>query len=87
MTKTISITLTRREREMIRWLQYWKLANMVNLDAIQSLQQMYQARRFCPWMSVGVFSPEDTDLEFWRALQWMRVQTPEDLRDFINLAA
>ena len=78
------LILTRREREMVRWLHYWKLAYMVSTDAITCLQDMHQARRFCPWMSVGIFSPEDTDLEFWRALQWMRAQTDAELNDFLR---
>ena len=78
------LILSRRERDMVQWLQYWQLAHMVNIDAIQSLQDVHQARRFCPWMSVGVFSPDDSDLQFWRALQWMRAQTPQELTDFIN---
>ena len=50
------------------WLGYWQNAKMVNLEAITSFDRVYQARKYCECMRVGVFA-EVTDLQIWNALR------------------
>ncbi len=62
-----------KQAEIMGWLEYWKNAKMVAVDEIAAFDQVYQARKFCSCMRIGVFSPDlVTDLEIWRALQVMR---------------
>jgi len=53
------------------WLSNWKYNNMVNIDVIMSVQDMHEARRFCPCMRIGKFE-EILDSEMWEVLQEMR---------------
>jgi hypothetical protein len=53
------------------WLIYWNNAKMVSLDAITSFDRVFQARKYCECMRVGVFA-EVTDLQIWNALQASR---------------
>lgn len=53
------------------WLSYWNAAKMVALDEITSFDRVYQARKFCACMRVGVFT-DVTDLQIWNALREMR---------------
>ena len=54
-----------------KWIDYWSAAHMVNVDAIQSLEDMREARRFCSCMSHGLFW-DISDEQFWSALQAFR---------------
>jgi hypothetical protein len=53
------------------WLTYWGNAKMVNLDAIRAFENVFQARKYCECMRIGVFT-DVTDLQIWNALQAMR---------------
>ena len=44
---------------------------MVAFDEIRAFDQMYQARKFCPCLRVGVFA-DVTDLQLWNALREYR---------------
>lgn len=57
-----------KNAEIVKWLNYWTNAKMLNIDAIQSLQQVYEARKYCPFMRVGVFT-HVTDGHIWDALR------------------
>lgn len=57
--------------EIQNWLTYWNNAKMVCLDAITSFDRVFQARKYCECMRVGVFA-EVTDLQIWNALQASR---------------
>lgn len=54
------------------WIAYWERAGMVATDQINAFDQVYQARKFCACMRVGVFT-DVTDLQIWRALSDMRI--------------
>jgi hypothetical protein len=55
------------------WLEYWHNAKMVDTDQIRAFDQVYQARKFCSCMRIGVFSPDlVSDLDIWRGLCVMR---------------
>lgn len=54
--------------ETIEWIDYWNRAHMVNVDAIQSVDDMHLARKHCSCMSHGLFY-DVTDEEMWAALQ------------------
>ena len=53
------------------WLSYWNAAKMVAIDEILAFEHVYQARRFCKCMRVGVFA-NISDLSIWRAICSMR---------------
>ncbi len=61
--------------EIKTWLSYWQNGGMVAIDAIQSVEQVYEARKYCSCMRKGVFA-EDlvSDLQIWRALSEMRAE-------------
>ena len=59
--------------EIQDWLTYWKNANMVDVDAIRCFEHVYQARKFCRVMRVGVFHPDlVSDLQIFNALVNLR---------------
>jgi hypothetical protein len=65
-----------QERQMTNqsiknWLSYWNAAGMVAIDQINAFDQVYQARKFCQCMRVGVFA-DVSDLQIWNALRDMR---------------
>ena len=64
------------QADIQRWLRYWGASSKgVTVDAIQSLEDVVQARRFCEVMRVGVFHSDlVSDLQIWRALIDMRGQ-------------
>jgi hypothetical protein len=64
------------EAEIQKWLEYWQVSQMVNVDQILAFDQVHQARRFCRCMRTGVFA-DVSDLQIWRALQNMRGQDEE----------
>jgi hypothetical protein len=53
------------------WLKYWQRANIVSVDEIHAFGDVYQARKYCECMRVGIFA-NVTDLQIWRALSEMR---------------
>ncbi len=55
------------------WLRYWHAARMVAVDQICAFDQVYEARKYCSCMRVGVFT-DVTDLQIWRALTALRAQ-------------
>lgn len=57
--------------EIKNWLNYWQNSKMVNLDAITSFDRVYQARKYCQCMRVGVFS-DVTDLQIWNAIRTLK---------------
>ena len=59
-----------RQEEIQDWLSYWDRHKMVAIGAIHSLEDIAQARAFCPPMQIGIFG-NVTDLEIWRALNAM----------------
>lgn len=59
-----------RLEEIQEWLSYWDRHKMVAIGAIHSLEDVAQARSFCPAMQIGVFA-NVTNLEIWRALNAM----------------
>lgn len=59
------------ELQIQNWLTCWGNAKMVNLDAIRAFEHVYQARKYCECMRVGVFT-DVTDLQIWNALQAKR---------------
>jgi hypothetical protein len=65
------ILLTDIEKSLVPWGEYWRAAKMVNLEAITSFEAMRDARRWCGCMSMGVME-NVTDLQMWRALQFVR---------------
>jgi hypothetical protein len=59
--------------EIQDWLIYWKNANMVAVDEIRCFENVYQARKFCRVMRVGVFHTDlVSDLQIWNALVDLR---------------
>lgn len=61
------------QAEIKSWIEYWKAAKMVDVDAIRAFDQVHQARKFCECMRVGVFHPDlVSDLQIWRALKAMQ---------------
>jgi len=63
------------QKEITDWLTYWKNGQMVAIDAIRAFDQVYQARKYCSCMRVGVFHPHIvSDLQIWNALCAMRLQ-------------
>ena len=76
MTKQIAKRLS--QDRIQSWLTYWANAKMVNIDAITSFESVYQARKFCECMRVGIFHDDlVSDLEIWRALKAMRATQAE----------
>ena len=59
------------QTKIIEWLGYWRNANMVSINAICAFDQVYEARKYCQCMRVGVFT-NVTDLQIWNALKAMR---------------
>jgi predicted NAD-dependent protein-ADP-ribosyltransferase YbiA (DUF1768 family) len=59
--------------EIKTWINYWNAAKMVAVDAIQAFEQVYQARKYCECMRVGVFT-DVTDLQIWNAIRELRCQ-------------
>ena len=57
--------------EIKTWIAYWTAAKMVNFDAVRSVEQVYECRKYCSCMRVGVFT-EVSDLSIWNALQDIR---------------
>lgn len=53
------------------WLGYWQRARMVRFDEIGSLEDMREARRFCPFMVLGRFW-NVSDEALWAALHEIR---------------
>ena len=53
--------------EIQRWLAYWSAAKMVAVSEIRAFDQVYEARKYCECMRVGVFA-DVTDLQIWRAI-------------------
>ena len=71
-----NLSSTKREtdmntKEIQTWLAYWTNAKMVAVDAIRAFDQVYQARKYCECMRVGVFT-DVTDLQIWNAITQMR---------------
>lgn len=59
--------------EIQSWLVYWRGANMVELDQINAFDQVQLARKYCPCLRRGPFSPGlVSDLQIWRALVALR---------------
>ena len=55
------------------WLTYWTNAKMVAVDEIRSFSDVYQARKYCECMRVGVFADDlVSDLQIWRAISATR---------------
>ena len=57
--------------EIKTWLKYWQNASAVNVDAIQSLEHVHQARKFCAVMRCNLFA-DVSDLDIWRAIIALR---------------
>jgi len=55
------------QAEIKTWLAYWTAAEMVAVDQITSFDRVYQARKYCECMRVGVFA-DVSDLSIWRAI-------------------
>jgi hypothetical protein len=55
------------------WIAYWTAAKMVAFDQITSFDRVYQARKYCECMRVGVFA-DVTDLQIWNALCGLRAK-------------
>jgi len=67
-----------KQKDILDWLEYWRNANMVDIDEINAFDQVHLARKYCPCMRLGVFTPDRvTDLEIWRALCVMRGTRPD----------
>jgi hypothetical protein len=45
---------------------------MVSVDEIRSFDDVYQARKYCECMRVGIFA-NVTDLQIWRAIRNARM--------------
>jgi hypothetical protein len=76
-----------KQSDIHSWLAYWHNARMVATDEITSFDRVYQARKYCQCMRVGVFSPDlVTDLEIWRALCAMRADCENGLLQLPSLA-
>lgn len=55
-----------------KWLAYWQAAKMVAVERICAFDQVWEARKYCECMRVGVFQ-DVTDLQIWNALSDMRI--------------
>lgn len=60
-----------KDAAVAEWLMYWCRAGRVNFSAIRSLDHVYQARKYCSCMRVGVFT-EASDLQIWLQIQALR---------------
>jgi hypothetical protein len=54
--------------EIKPWLDYWHFAKMVAFDHIQAFENVYQARKYCQCMRVGLFE-DVSDLQLWNAIK------------------
>jgi hypothetical protein len=62
-----------KQNDIQSWLEYWQNAKMVDTDEIAAFDQVYEARKYCSCMRVGVFSEHlVSDLQIWKALCAMR---------------
>jgi len=62
-----------KQKDIQNWIGYWTSANMVAFDQINAFDQVYQARKYCQCLRVGLFCPDlVSDLDIWRALENMR---------------
>ncbi len=61
-----------KQSEIKIWLNYWSHST-VNVDAIQSLEDVAIARRFCSVMRVGLFCYDlVSDEQIWDAIVAIR---------------
>ena len=70
------MTQTLTQNEIKSWLSYWAASKSVAVDKIRAFDQVWQARKYCQVMRVGVFV-NVTDLQIWNALVSLRQNEKE----------
>lgn len=64
-----------KAQQIAGWLKYWRAAQMVATEEIQTAEDMVEARRWCACMRSGVFIPElVSTAELWGALSTLRTE-------------
>jgi len=65
----------RNQKIAKEWVGYWSRAKAVRFEHVQSLEDMHECRKWCPFMNVGVVA-DVTDEEMWAALEEYRDHRP-----------